>query len=107
MLALSTLTDIRDIAIIVFSVASAVALLVLIVLTMLIGLVSLGLLKAIRRTVDEDVKPIIASAQETARSAQGTAGFVSDSLVAPFIKVYGVASGLKRGFAVLARGRGR
>ena len=89
--------------IIVFGITALVALLISIVFTVLIGFTSWRLLAAVRGTVRDGVSPLLQNALETARGVQGTTLFISDTLVAPLIKVYGVYAGLRRGVSILTR----
>ena len=100
---LGFIQDFRDIIIIVFGITALVALLIGIIFTVLIGFTVWRLLAAVRGTMRDGVSPLLQSAQETARGVQGTTLFVSDTLVAPLIKVYGIYAGLRRGASVLGR----
>ena len=102
---LTFIEDFRDIIIIVFGITALVALTVLLIFTVLIGFAVLGLIKATRSTLRDGVGPLMNDAQETARGVKGTTEFVSDSMVRPIIRVYGVYAGLRRGLGVLGRAR--
>ena len=104
---LSTLTDIRDVVIIVFGILGLVALTISILFTVLIGWGLLKLVRVSRSTVKDGVAPALENAAEAARGMRGTAEFVEESVVSPIIRVYGVFSGVRRGFGVLSRTRTR
>ncbi|HJN91918.1 MAG TPA: hypothetical protein QGF05_04220 [Dehalococcoidia bacterium] len=100
---LSTLTDIRDVVIIVFGILGLVALALTILFTVLIGWGVLKLIRVSRSTMRDGVGPALENAQETVKGVRGTAEFVEDSIVSPIIRVYGLASGVRRGFGILSR----
>lgn len=102
---LSTVTDIRDVVIIVFGIVGLVALTLSILFTVLIGWGLLKLIRVSRSTVKDGVAPALENAAEAARGMRGTAEFVEESVVSPIIRVYGLFSGLRRGFSVLSRTR--
>jgi len=104
---LTFIEDFRDIIIIVFGITTLVALAVFIVFTVLIGFAVLGLIKATRATLRDGVGPLMTDAQETARGVKGTTEFVSDSMVRPIIRIYGIYAGLRRGLGVVGRARSR
>ncbi len=54
------------------------------------------------RMLREDVKPIIQSADETARTVRGTATFVSDNFVTPFVRVSSFTSGVVEALRIIA-----
>ncbi len=97
------MTDIRDLVIIVFGIVGLLALLVSLVFTIVIGLAVWGLVKAARGTIEGGIGPLLSDARETARNVRGTTTFVTDSMVAPIIRVYGVYAGVRRGLGVLGR----
>ena len=102
---LSTVTDIRDVVIIVFGILGLVALSLSILFTVLIGWGLLKLIRVSRSTVKDGVAPALENAAEAARGMRGTAEFVEESVVSPIIRVYGLFSGVRRGFSVLSRTR--
>ena len=81
------LTCVRDVAIIVLAVESFVVTLLLLVVVLLFGrLISL---------IQDEIEPVLKSAQRTAHVVQGTTTFVADSLVAPLISLAGLGAGLR------------
>ena len=85
---------VRDITIIVLALSTTVIGLSLIVL--ILQLQSLiGLLR-------DEIRPILISANETARTVRGTTTFLSESVVRPVISVAGYASGIRQVVRLLA-----
>ncbi len=76
---------IRDIVIIFLALEG-----VLIVISLAVLVLQVARLINLLQT---EVKPILENAQEAAKTAQGTVGFVSDNLVAPVLKVNGFLAG--------------
>jgi hypothetical protein len=96
---MSTVAIIRDIAIIVLAVESLVVGALLIVLILQV--------RGLARMLQEEVRPILESARETATTVRGTTVFVSDTFVKPLINAVGYASAANRVLSVLTRMRGR
>ena len=107
MLALDFLTDFRDIIIIVLGIAGLVTLAVLLFFTVVIGFSLWRFIGVLRKTLETGVGPIFDNAQETARSVRGAAEFMTDTVAAPFIRVYGTVAGLRHGLGFVARAAGR
>ena len=99
---LSTITDIRDIVIIVAGLLSVIALIVMVLATIIVGFLSFRLLRAVRKTFQEGVPPLLESAQETVKSVKGTAEYLGDSAAEPVIRAYATASRIQRMFDVLS-----
>lgn len=86
------LSSLRDVAIILLAVESLV-----------IGVVLVALLVEIRslaRLLQEEVEPLLNSASETADTVRGTTTFVSQKVVSPVVKMYSLASGIRRALTV-------
>lgn len=96
---MSTVAIIRDIAIIVLALESLVVGALLIVLILQV--------RGLTRMLQEEVRPILESARETATTVRGTTVFVSDTFVKPLINAVGYASAANRVLSVLTRMRGR
>ena len=92
----------RDWVIIFMGIAVAAFFTVAMVLTIVLGLLTRALLKKSTGLIDENVKPLLGTAKDTADSVKGTASFVSDAAVAPIIRAYGVVAGVRRAAGVLA-----
>jgi hypothetical protein len=77
---------VRDVAIIFLALESIV-----------IGIILLILVWEIRnlaKMLREDIKPILQSADETARTVRGTTTFVSENFVTPLVRVSSFTSGV-------------
>jgi len=92
---IDTLQDVRDVCIIAFTIAGTILFLVAIVVTVVVGMAATGAFRAARRLVDEGVKPMVSNVRESVT-------FISDTAVAPIIRVYGLISGARRGLGVLS-----
>ncbi len=77
---------IRDIAIIVLAVESIVVGILLIVLILEI--------RNLARMLQTEVKPMLASLNETAATVKGTTTFLSNNVAQPFIRASSVAAGV-------------
>jgi hypothetical protein len=86
---------VRDLAIILLAVESLVIGVVLIILVWEIR----NLAKLLR----EEIKPILDSADETARTVRGTTAFVSDTFVNPMVRASSFAAGVVQALRILAR----
>ena len=90
---------VRDITIIVLALSTTLICFSLMVL--ILQLQSLiGLLR-------DEIRPILSSANQTARTVRGTTTFLSDSLVSPVISVASYASGIRQVVKLLIGGRRR
>ena len=89
------LQEARDIAIIAFTAAGTVLFLIAILVAVLTGITAVGALRAIRKLVDDGVKPMV-------DNVRGTATFVSENAVTPIVRTYGFYAGLRRGLGVLS-----
>lgn len=103
---LSFVTDFRDIVVIVFGIAGLIALFLISLFTVLIGFALLRLIRSARGTVQDGVKPILEEAQTIVRETRGTGSFVSDAMVRPIIRFYGIYAGVRRALGVFTRGSG-
>ena len=92
---MSELASVRDFAIILLALESLVIGVVLVVVSLEIR----NLAKLLR----EDIKPILDSANETARTVRGTTSFVSETFVNPMIRVSSFASGFLQALRMLTR----
>ena len=89
------LQEVRDVAIIAFTVAGTLLFLIGILVTALAGMAAIGALRAVRRLVDDGVKPMV-------ENVQGTVTFVSETTVTPVVRAYGFYAGVRRGLGVLS-----
>jgi len=84
----ATTVVIRDIAIVFVAVTTffiGIAMLVLIVQ-----------IQALIQVLQEEVRPLLASVNDTASTVRGTTEFVSDNLVSPLIKAAGFTAAMRR-----------
>jgi uncharacterized membrane protein YedE/YeeE len=91
----SWLMAVRDASLIYASMFMCIGAILFLVVVVLLGLI----LVAIR----DHVVPALEKVDDTARTVRGTATFVSESVVAPIIKVAGAASGAKAAVQTLMR----
>lgn len=92
---IDTLQDLRDVTIVAFTIAGTLLFLAAIIVTIVVGLTATAAFRAIRKLVDDNVKPMITN-------VQGTVTFVSDTTVSPIVRAYGIFSGVRRGMGVLS-----
>ena len=62
----------------------------------------MGLLDDGSQLMDDRVKPLLGSVQETADHVKGTANSVSNAAVTPIVRTYGVVAGVRRAVGVIA-----
>jgi hypothetical protein len=89
------LPAVRDIAIIVVAIESIVIGILLILL--------LWQLRSLTILLQEQIKPMLDSMQETIGTVKGTTSLVSETIVSPAIKIGGYAAGLRRALQVMRR----
>jgi hypothetical protein len=94
----SVVATIRDVAIIFLAVETIVIGAILVVLIWEVR----NLIKMLR----EDIKPILQSADETARTVRGTTTFVSENFVTPLVRISSFTSGVMQALRIIA-GRGK
>jgi hypothetical protein len=92
---IDSLQDVRDVTIIAFTIAGTILFLAAIVVTVVVGVAATSAFRAARGLIDDGVKPMVGNVRETVT-------FVSDTAVAPIIRVYGLISGARRGLGVLS-----
>ena len=90
---------VRDIMIILLALSTVLIGLSLVVLVLQLQSL-IGLLR-------DEIRPILDSANSTARTVRGTATFLSDSVVHPVISVASYASGIRQALRLLLMGRRR
>lgn len=91
----TTLTLVRDIAIIVLALESLVIGFLLILLAIQV--------RGLAKMLEEEVKPILDSANKTVSTVRGTTSFVSDTLITPLVGAASFATALSRVIRVLRR----
>lgn len=87
------IADVRDIAIIVLALESIIIGVVLVLL--------LWQVRSLTRLLQEEIKPILDSAQETVGTVRGTTNLVSETIVSPAVKIGGFITGVRRAWEVL------
>ena len=102
-----SLEELRDLVIVVWGILGIVFLAVALVLTVVVGLTARGLMSTVQTLLRDDLQPTLRSARQTMDSIRGTTSFVSETAVAPVIRVYGVVSGVRRFMSVLGGFRKR
>ena len=96
---MSAVVIVRDIAIIVLAFESLVVGLLLILLIIQ--------MRRLAKLLQEELKPILDSADETASTVRGTASFVSNAFVSPLIRAASFISGADRALKALMRRRSK
>jgi hypothetical protein len=89
------LQEVRDVTIIAFTIAGTLLFLIAILVTALAGMAAIGAFRAVRRLIDDGVKPMV-------DNVQGTVTFVSENAVTPVVRAYGFYAGVRRGLGVLS-----
>ena len=89
------MAEVRDLAIILLAVESLVIGVMLIVL--------IWEIRNLAKLLREEIKPILDSADETARTVRGTTVFVSDTFVNPMMRVSSFVAGVGQALRILAR----
>jgi amino acid permease len=89
------LPAVRDLAIIILAIESIVIGVLLILL--------LWQLRSLTVLLQEQIKPMLDSMQETIGTVKGTTSLVSETIVSPAIKISGFAAGVRRALQVMLR----
>ena len=85
--------------------ARDIAIIFLAVETIVIGIFLAVLVWEVWRLIkmlNTEIKPILQSADETARTVRGTATFVSDNFVTPMVRVSSFSSGVMETLRIIA-----
>ena len=85
---------VRDVAIILLAIESLIIGVLLSVL--------LWQLRNMSRMLEEEVKPLLDSANETVGTVRGTSTFLSETVVSPVVRIISTVTGLRRGLGVLS-----
>ncbi len=91
------LADVRDIAIIVLAIESVIVGVVLVLL--------LWQLRSLTRLLQDEIKPMLDSMQETIGTVKGTTSLVSETIVSPAVRIGGFVAGLRRAMEVMVAQR--
>lgn len=95
------LADWRDVMIIAVGSMTFVVLLAILVVVVALGFATRILIRRATKLLNDEVSPLVGSAQETLDTVRGTTSFVSESTVRPIVRVYGVVAGAKRAASVI------
>ncbi|HLB29284.1 MAG TPA: hypothetical protein VJM69_04035 [Dehalococcoidia bacterium] len=95
------LQEVRDLIIIIFGALGSIAFLAFLAVTLAVGIAVRSLIGNVQQTLQSGVNPLLASAQDTANSVRGATRFITDTAVAPVIRLYSFYAGLRRGLGVL------
>jgi hypothetical protein len=85
---------IRDVAVIFLALESIVIGIILVIL--------IWEVRNLAKMLREDIKPILQSADETARTVRGTTSFVSENFVTPLVRVSSFTSGVVEALRIIA-----
>ena len=86
---------VRDLAIILLAIESLVVGVMLIVLVLEI--------RSLAKLLREEIKPILDSADEAARTVRGTTTFMSETFVTPMVRASSFVSGIAQALRILTR----
>jgi hypothetical protein len=84
----------RDVAIIFLALESIVIGIILVIL--------IWEVRNLAKMLRQDIKPILQSADETARTVRGTTSFVSENFVTPLVRVSSFTSGVVEALRIIA-----
>jgi len=102
------LQDIRDLVIIIAGCLMALVFIVTFVMVLVVGLAARGLIGVTNGIMKGQVSPTLDSARQVVDDIRGTTSFIADTTVSPIIRLYGLVTGLRRGFmALIGLGRRR
>jgi hypothetical protein len=100
--------NIRDWVIIVSGSLMALLFIVSLIMVLVVGLAARGLIGVMKGIMKGQVSPTLDSARQVVDDIRGTTSFIADTTVSPIIRVYGLITGLRRGFmALIGLGRRR
>ncbi|MGI8553710.1 MAG: hypothetical protein ACR2PL_23415 [Dehalococcoidia bacterium] len=99
----------RDWVVIIWGILSIILLVALTVVVVTLALSVKRLIAEVSDLINNGVRPVLASARESAENVTGTTRFIGDKVVTPLIRVVSVISGVRRGIAVFGglTGRGK
>jgi len=102
------LQEIRDLVIIIAGCLMALVFIVTFVMVLVVGLAARGLIGVTNGIMKGKVSPTLDSARQVVDDIRGTTSFIADTTVSPIIRLYGLVTGLRRGFmALIGLGRRR
>ncbi len=92
----------RDWVIIFMGIAVAAFFAVALIATIVLALLARLLMKKSISVLDENVKPLLGNATETATRAKGSVTYITGAAVTPIIRTFGVVAGVRRAAGVIA-----
>lgn len=95
------LDELRDLVIVIWGILGIIVLLVTLLVVILVGFAARGLLSGLNTVVKTQLSPTLDSARAVVDDVRGTTSFITDTAVSPFIRMYGLIGGLRRGFLAL------
>ncbi len=107
---IDTLQDLRDVTVVAFTIAGTVVFLFGILVSIVLLLILLqvrGLVSRVNQLVNDNLPPALSSLRESMDTVRSTTAFVSETVVRPVAKGYGLVMAARRFISVLARMRGR
>lgn len=104
---LGFLSSFRDVVIILWALVSVIAVLLIIMATLAIWFGIRDLIRVMRATVNEDVRPILTITQDTANNVAGTTRFLNDTVAQPVVRALSFIAGARRAIIVFTGLRDR
>lgn len=104
---LGFLGSFRDVIIIIWALLSVVAIVLLILAALSIWFGIRDLIRTLRSTVNEDVRPLLSITQDTANNVAGTTRFVNDTVAQPVIRGLSFIAGARKAITVFTGLRDR
>jgi hypothetical protein len=95
------LQELRDLIIVIFGIMGIVVLFVTFVMVLVVGFAARGLMSLARSILQQQLSPTLDSARQAMDNVRGTTAFITDTAVSPIIRLYGLFTGLRRGFMSL------
>jgi hypothetical protein len=107
---IDSLQDLRDVTIVAFAIAGTVVFLMGIFLSLVLLWVLLqvrGLLSGLNHLLSENLPPALSGLRDSVDTLRSTTAFVSETVVRPVAKTYGLLMAARQFLSVLTRLRGR
>lgn len=96
-----SLQEVRDLVIIIAGAIGILLLFAALVITVVVGVATRALIGAARHLIRDEVTPVVESARDTVEGVRGTSSFITETLVSPVIRLYGLFKGIRRFLAIL------
>jgi hypothetical protein len=104
---LGFLASFRDVVIIIWALLSVIAVVLLIMAALSIWFGVRELIRTLRSTVNDDVRPLLTISQDTANNVAGTTRFINDTVAQPVIRGLSFVAGARKAISVFTGLRGR